>query len=60
MPDELPLPIFITVVVLQLAVAGALIVLLVRLRRAVKAQGLSMNPKVLFQRRKKGPGGGGS
>lgn len=56
MPDSLPTGVFVAVVILQVLVAIALIFLLVRLRRAVKAQGLSMAPKDLFSKLKRRSG----
>ena len=45
MPDNLSPGVFAVVVILQLLVAVGLIVMLIRLRKAVKAQGLSMVPR---------------
>jgi hypothetical protein len=56
-PDELPTGIFVAIVVLQLLIAAGLIVLLIRLRRAVKAQGLSMSPKDIAEKLKRRSGG---
>jgi hypothetical protein len=47
MPEDVPTGVFAVIVVVQLLVAGVLIVLLVKLRRAVKAQGLSTDPRDL-------------
>jgi heme/copper-type cytochrome/quinol oxidase subunit 2 len=60
MPEEIPTGVFTVIVVIQLLVAGVLIALIVKLRRAIKAQGLSMDPRDLVaklrSRRSRGAG----
>jgi hypothetical protein len=60
MPEDLPTGVFVLIVVLQLLIAGGLTVLLVKLRRDVKARGLSTNPRDLIaqlrSRRSRGTG----
>jgi hypothetical protein len=60
MPEDLPTGVFAVIVIVQLLVAGTLFFLLVKLRRDVKARGLSTNPRDLMAKlrslRSRGPG----
>ncbi len=47
MPEDLSTGVFALIVVVQLIVAGVLIALMIKLRRDIKARGLSMAPRDL-------------